>query len=60
MVRRIGTVGHGVSVNTDRFARAMAEAARRAQEFADRVAARDADHEDDHADPADPADKETG
>ncbi len=60
MTMRIGTVGHSVWVDTDRFARGLAEAARRAQEFADRVAALNADHEDEHEHPAEAADKEAG
>lgn len=60
MTKRMGTVGHSVTADTDRLARGLADAERRAQEFADRVAARDAGDEDDHADPAEAAEKEAG
>ena len=60
MTKRIGTVGYSVTAGTDRLARGLAEAERRAQEFADRVTAHDADHKDEHEHSAEAAEKEAG
>lgn len=57
MAKRIGTLGQSVNANTDRLARGLAEAERRAQDFADRVAALDAGHKDEHAHAAEAAER---
>ena len=60
MTKRIGTVGQSVTADTDCLARGLADAERRAQEFADRVAVRDAEDENDRKHPAEAAEKEAG